>query len=87
MRWISPFIATIILVIVSIFVGIVVYMHWSWIIKSIVEKGDVNCFGAKFKIANFYSPKTEFKYSREISINNTVNFELKDHQVRIVIDT
>jgi hypothetical protein len=87
MKVVSPFIATIILVISTISIGIVVYMHWSGIIKSIVEKEDVNCFGAEFKIVNFYSPKTEFKYSREILINNTVNFELKDYQVRIVIDT
>ena len=87
MKVVSLFIATIILVISTISIGIVVYMHWSGIIKSVVEKEDVNCFGAEFKIVNFYSPKTEFKYSREILINNTVNFELKDYQVRIVIDT
>jgi len=87
MKNVSPFIATIILVVITVSIGMIVYMHWSGTMKSALKEENINCFGAEFRIANFYFPQTEFRYSREILINSTVNFELKDYQVSIVIDT
>jgi len=44
--------------------------------------------GGDFKIINFYYPKYEFKYSREIIIDNTQSSNnLNDYQILVTIDT
>jgi len=89
MKLVSPFVATIILVIITISIGIGVYMYLSSVTKTTTTTEEViNCLGGDFKITNFNYPKYEFKYSREIIIDNTRNSNnLNDYQILVIIDT
>jgi len=89
MKLVSPFVATIILVIITISIGIAVYMYLSSVTKTSTSTEEViNCLGGDFKIINFNYPKYEFKYSREIIIDNTQNSNnLNDYQILVTIDT
>jgi len=88
MKFVSPFVATIILVIITVSIGIGVYMYLSSVTKTPTSQEIINCLGGDFKIINFYYPKYEFKYSREIIIDNTQNSNnLNDYQILVTIDT
>jgi hypothetical protein len=86
-KLVSPFIATIILVIITIAVGVVVYTYISTTLRSSTQQTSqvVSCIGGNFEITNFL--KHGYGYYREITIKENSGIDLKDYQILIKLDT
>lgn len=87
LKAVSPFIATIILVIATIAIGVVVYTYISTTIRSSTQQTTqvISCIGGNFEIVNFLNQG--FNYYREITIKENSGIDLKNYQIMISLDT
>ena len=87
LKTVSPFIATIILVIITIAVGVVVYTYISTTMRSSAQQTTqvISCIGGNFEIVNFLNQG--YNYYREIIIKENSGVDLKDYQILISLDT
>jgi len=87
LKTVSPFIATIILVVATTAIGVVVYTYISTTIRSSTQQTTqvISCIGGNFEIVNFLNQG--FNYYREITIKENSGIDLKNYQIMISLDT